>query len=159
MHGSLNWFYSGADSFYGEPVYDLPLLAWGQDIPEGYAERLGEFVRLNVPDKVPLVLPPATDKSLWLNNEILRGQWLTLGDRLRMADRVISVGYSLPQTDTLTYFLLATTCIDREVVLVNTNQQTANHYEALLPGASVDRTYVDQDAVHRFAEAYAVTKS
>lgn len=37
------------------------------------------------------------------------------------------------------------------MVLVNTNQQTANHYEALLPCASVDRTYVDQDAVHRFA--------
>ena len=114
MHGSLNWFYSGAESFYGEPVYDLPLLAWGQDIPEGYAERRGEFVRLNVPDKVPLVLPPATDKSLWLNNEILRGQWLTLGDSLRMADRVIAVGYSLPQTDTLnTSFLLPPVSIAR----------------------------------------------
>ncbi len=112
-------------------------------------------VQRDLPDKVPLVIPPTTDKSAWFNNELVRGQWLILGKRLRDAERMICVGYSLPPTDSLVHSLLATTCIDREVVIVNSSAKAPEHYAGLLPGARISDEYAGiPNAIEVFASGY-----
>ncbi len=83
LHGSIDWFYSGSDMYFGEPIYDHPL-----------------------PGKVPLILPPVASKSLYFNNELIRGQWTLAAEALARAKRIFCIGYSLPTTDLTVRFLL-----------------------------------------------------
>lgn len=152
LHGSLNWYYSGAAAFFGEPVYDHPVPAWGTPWADEVLER---FIRLNLPDKVPLIIPPTTDKSPWLANELVRGQWLMFGNAVRSADRVICIGYSLPETDLLARLLLATSCFGRDVIVVDTSAECSAHFSDVLPGAKINSEFAGtDDAVERFVAAH-----
>jgi hypothetical protein len=154
MHGSLNWYFSGAATYYGEPVYDRPVPQWGKPWP---APDLSTWVRKFLPDKVPLIIPPTTMKSDWFSNELVRGQWLMLGEALRSSDRLVCIGYSLPATDSMTHALLATTSTGREVLVVDRSTSCAPHYQRLLHAAKVNSEYTGDDAVERFVEDYCST--
>lgn len=95
LHGSLNWFYSGSRSFYGETIFCV----------RASAEESGHRPEL-LRDKVPLVIPPVMEKIPHFQHETIRGLWLQAGQALRKASNVYSVGYSLPGTDlTMQFFL------------------------------------------------------
>lgn len=107
LHGSTNWLYSGRSDFYGEQLYYVPCKG-GIDGPfDALAGRDAEVDDWNLlSDKVPLIMPPALDKSAFFQHESLRSMWFRAGEAIRRASRVICIGYSLPISDlTMVQFL------------------------------------------------------
>jgi hypothetical protein len=54
LHGSRDWFYTGSDSFSGEPIY-------GTYFGQGWQPKEGGYPDYLTAGLVPLVVPPTTD--------------------------------------------------------------------------------------------------
>lgn len=109
LHGSINWFYSGRENFFGEELFCIPCSGetdrFFDDVDKTDWRRLG--------GKCPLIVPPTSDKSGFFQHEALRSMWFQAGEAIRRASRVICFGYSLPDSDlTMAQFLrsCAPTC-------------------------------------------------
>jgi hypothetical protein len=80
LHGSVNWFYSGVNTFAGDPVY--------------YEDA--DLALKNDPRRddglVPMIMPPIADKSLNFQNTTARTQWASAADWLRAAPRIFVLG-------------------------------------------------------------------
>jgi hypothetical protein len=104
LHGSVNWCYSGAASFFGVTIYDLYIKpGWGAASAEP-----DDDLEQKAPEKVHLVVPPTTSKSALFNNEIVRSQWRIARTALEDASVIYCFGYSLPETDQMVRYLLST---------------------------------------------------
>ena len=128
LHGSINWYYSGASEATGETIYYYFVPKWGKltddDLPE--MERY-------VSDKVPLLVPPLIEKSSYFQHETIRTVW------------IICIGYSLPETDLSFRFFLEKNAPHNKVSLciVNLDNDAPKHYETLLSRSySIDDQYV-----------------
>lgn len=96
LHGSINWWYSGRQSYFGEPIR---------------LHRAGGWLRSPLKPEDPLgrsrlIVPPLADKLGYFDNEAIRYLWMRARATLRGAKRIFCVGYSLPQTDLTFRFLL-----------------------------------------------------
>jgi hypothetical protein len=94
LHGSLNWYWTPGD-FTGVSVARRAIPGDYQT-PRPYSE---EVRRRELPGRVPFVVPPSASKSAYYRNPITREFWRQASDRLREADRVVVMGYSMPLTD------------------------------------------------------------
>lgn len=162
LHGSINWFYSGADGFPGEQVYyrAVDSLAPATDGYGRSREDASEVRRL-CRDKVPLIIPPVAEKSRFYSNGTVRALWAAAREVLERAEEVICVGYSLPDTDlTMRLFLRAFAHPER-VFIVNTSRaepkkadRMLERYGEAFPKSDVDgRTFVCESAVEKMTEA------
>jgi hypothetical protein len=62
LHGSLNWFYSGRPSYFGEQIYHINTGGWSaEDIDDSSYEG-----------RVPLVVPPLATKGSYFEHEGIR---------------------------------------------------------------------------------------
>jgi hypothetical protein len=94
LHGSLNWYYSGRDSYYGEPIFDAAVrTGWNTNLD------LIDDAEMAVSDKTPLVIPPTFGKSSFFQNETILTIWRNAWQAVTNADRLICIGYSLPRSD------------------------------------------------------------
>lgn len=129
LHGSINWYYSGRDDFFGEPIL------FSEDLPFGDPvwNDVG-FRRPQSRDKEPLIIPPATDKSTYFNNETVRRLWREAGIALQEAERVFIIGYSLPASDQGMKFFFTKHRPNRAtpVYLVNTDGEAVAHYQQVM---------------------------
>jgi len=138
LHGSVNWCYSGAPSFFGETIYDLQILpGWGPASadPEDDLDR-------KAPEKVHLVVPPTSTKSALFNNEIVRSQWRLARSAIESAASIYCLGYSLPETDQMVRYLLGTAPSGKLIVPVDTSAAVASRYKRLLKPHRVTGDYV-----------------
>src|SRR5207248_7721096 len=151
-----NWFYSGSELATGEPTYDLsPSPGWT-------AEDAGTRDVPEIRDRVPFVVPPTSEKSLFFNNESLRAQWRRARLELEYAPNVFLIGYSLPITDLTVRFLLSRLGRDPHVYVVNRLSRTSPtrsdderrsellaSYESAMPRVDLDDRFVrvDQDVM------------
>src|ERR1035437_6658548 len=80
LHGSLNWCFSGAASYFGESIYDLGVIpGWhGGETAASYTEA--------APDKQPLIVPPTLAKSTYFENETPRPTWRLAPQALTRAE-------------------------------------------------------------------------
>ena len=98
LHGSVNWYTSkfgnnlGSQTFYGA-------LEESDDAQQNEIE-------LNKKGLEPLIIPPVLDKNNFFFNETIAVQWEDARDWLAGADEIFFIGYSLPNTDLATRFLL-----------------------------------------------------
>jgi hypothetical protein len=150
LHGSVSWYYSGAESFYGEAIYDLrPSQGWSSDGDPPW-----------LLDKVPLIIPPTTDKSTFFQNETVRAQWRWAHFMARMAANVYCLGYSLPMTDLLARFMLSDLSRGHRVFIVNQadgSERAAllKNYETAAPAAQMETEFLRGGRViPEFVEAY-----
>jgi hypothetical protein len=150
LHGSCTWLYSGSERFYGETVFRTRgKRGWVSD------EYMAE-INAEARDKVPLIVPPTTDKSAFFANESVRAQWREASFQLRGYADVYIIGYSLPETDMLVRFLVSELDRGTRVTIVNKLRpetcRTADdvreafvaRYRALLP---VDDSNINDDWV------------
>jgi hypothetical protein len=152
LHGSVNWCYSGAPSFFGETIYDLQIES-GWSV--GAAEPHDDLER-KAPEKVHLVVPPTTSKSTLFNNEIVRSQWRLARTAIENADAIYCLGYSLPETDQMVRFLLATLPGSKLVVPVDTASSVAGRYAKLLKPHRVTGDYVGMNLpIPKFVKDWA----
>ena len=151
LHGSINWYYSGRDDFFGETIL------FSEDLPFGDAAWNDvHFRRPQSRDKEPLIIPPATEKSMYFNNETVRRLWREAGVALEEAERVFIIGYSLPASDMGMRFFLTKHPPKREspVYLVNTDTSVAAHFQQIMMWDVCDEFIDDAEPVIRFAATY-----
>jgi hypothetical protein len=107
LHGSINWFYSGGSTFWGEELFYVPCeggLDRVFDIGAGKDTDKEDLRRLS--GKCPLIIPPTLYKSAFFQHEALRSMWFQAGEAIKQASRVICMGFSLPESDlTMAQFL------------------------------------------------------
>jgi hypothetical protein len=128
LHGSVNWRYSGAPTYYGETIYDIPMAGagWvGGDTREYFVEKAR--------DKQPLVVPPTATKTSLFDNETVRANWRDAAEALARAERVFCLGYSLPTADLSMRYLVSQVAASLTVIPADTNLKAAAHYAELLP--------------------------
>ncbi len=144
LHGSVNWYYSGASSYFGETIYSGHLTGWG--FPDNRVELDS---REAASDKVPLIVPPTTEKVSYFQHETIRQIWARAGLSLMTPDRVFCIGYSLPETDlSLRFFLQHHHWGTKKVpmFLVNSDPKSPMHFRSLLGGHyDIRDTYVTRD--------------
>ena len=151
LHGSLNWYYSGSSSFYGEQIYDILLnRGWSPDHTDSEEELEKRAI-----DKVPLIVPPTLNKSLYFNNETVRSQWILARRALADAARIFIIGYSLPQGDLIVNFMFALIESEATIIPVNPDASLSERLAEVFPRERIDTTYLGlESAVQSFAEAY-----
>ncbi|HEX9896720.1 MAG TPA: hypothetical protein VGA85_03560 [Dehalococcoidales bacterium] len=143
LHGSINWYYSGASEATGETIYYHYLPEWGGKLPKD--DKLPEIERRYVSDKIPLLVPPVIEKSSYFQHETIRTIWGLAGQAIRSASRIICIGYSLPETDLSFRFFLGENAPDSKVSLyiVNLDINSPGHYKKLLGSSyNIDDQYV-----------------
>jgi hypothetical protein len=147
LHGSRSWIYSGRDSFYGEPIYDLvgKRLGWSAEEPSRRDILLSA-------DKVPLVIPPTSGKSRFFNNETVRSQWAAALRALRSADTVYFVGYSFPPSDTMIRFLLQESHhTERQMIIVNRVDAAQDELRKFVPSDNIGDPIFGDTSVEELA--------
>ena len=152
LHGSLNWYYSGRDDFYGEAIFfsDVPPL--GSDHAD-----IESKLRLQSRDKEVLLIPPVYEKTGYFNNETVRSLWRDAGTAFAKAKRVFIIGYSLPVSDLgMRLFLVDNQPQpSTEIYIVDIDPAVINRFEELLPSLSINRRFVcDHSAVEKFSRQY-----
>ena len=151
LHGSINWYYSGRDDFFGETIL------FSEDLPFGHkAWNDVRFRRPQSRDKEPLIIPPATEKNTYFNNETVRRLWREAGRALQDAERVFIIGYSLPLSDLGMKFFLTKHRPSQAtpVFLVNTDRKVVAHYQKLMKWDVCDEFVDQQEPTERFADIY-----
>jgi hypothetical protein len=149
LHGSVNWYYSGALSYFGELIYYGHVDRWG--LP---SDREFQSVLL-AKDKVPLIVPPTSEKSAYFQHESLRATWSQASLALQEASvsRLYCIGYSLPETDLgIRFFLLYNKRRSTPIPLyvVNTDKQAIGRYRRLLGDAyHIKDNYLGADALKK----------
>jgi hypothetical protein len=113
LHGSLSWFASPDDRT------GTTLARWAQ---RGSVQGNGdEQRRVELPGREPFIVPPASLKSRYIENPVVREIWQRARDALATAPRVTIVGYSLPAADQAFSGLLADTIARRGIPVVVVN--------------------------------------
>lgn len=156
LHGSRNWFYSGSDSYFGETIFC-------EYVHRGNSGKQSELLQ----DKIPLIIPPVTEKIPHFRNEAVRNLWFQAGKALQKASRLFFLGYSLPETDlTMRFFLLANAKsaennggLKPKLYIINRNKAVAARYNSLLSGSyDMDDKYTGHDQViSEFVEALTIS--
>jgi hypothetical protein len=115
LHGSVNWWYSGAPSFAGESLFDSGVTpGWSIEAADN-ADALFE----DALEKVPFIVPPTNTKSVFFRNEAIRAQWRVAAKALEAAETIYLLGYSLPDGDNLVRTFLASTSAGKRLVPVD----------------------------------------
>ena len=156
LHGSINWYYSGRDNFFGETIL------FSEDLPFGdEAWRDVQYRRPQTRDKEPLIIPPATEKNTYFNNETVRRLWREAGRALQKAERVFVIGYSLPLSDLGMKFFLTKHRPSQAtpIFLVNTDRKVVAQYQELMSRDVRDEFIGNQEPIKRFAENYPAVKT
>ena len=150
LHGLTNWYYSGASESTGEVIYYSAIEGWDTSSKESDS-------KLAVRDKVPLIVPPTTEKVGFFQHESLKRIWTQALSSLRAATRLFIIGYSLPMTDlAVRLFLhdgaLVSDC-KKELYIVNRDSNIVDHYTELLGNAfEIRDEFVGNQAIERFVE-------
>ena len=152
LHGSVNWYYSGRDNFYGETIFyaDVPPLGSDQSAQE-------KKLRLLSKDKETLIIPPVNEKTTYFNNETVRGLWNDASVALSSATQVFVMGYSLPDSDIgMRLFLINNQPRSQTpVYVIDTDAEVVARYEHLLPKLQIKSEFAHtQNPVEEFSKHY-----
>lgn len=152
LHGSINWYYSGRDDFYGETIFYADVPPLGSDY-SNQEKALSTLSR----DKETLIIPPVNEKTTYFNNETVKGLWHYASVALSNATRVFVIGYSLPISDLgMQLFLINNQPVPKTpVYVIDMCAEVAKHYELLLPRLQIKTDFLhDQNPVEKFSEHY-----
>ena len=151
LHGSINWYYSGRDDFWGETIL------YSEDLPSGHdVWQEKSFRRPQSRDKEPLIIPPVLEKTTYFNNETIKKLWQEAGFALKNATRVYIVGYSLPTSDMgMLFFLKNHSPGDSTPVqIIDIDQELVNRYRNLLNWEFKTEFVQNRNPVETFVQSY-----
>ena len=149
LHGSTNWYYSGASESTGEVIYSSAIEGWVANSSRESDSKLA------VSDKVPLIVPPTTEKVGFFQHESLKRIWSQALSSLRTAGKLFIIGYSLPMTDLAVRLFLHDGVRNgkKELYIVNPDRDLVDHYTELLGNAfDIKDEFVGDKAIERFVE-------
>ena len=149
LHGSINWFYSGTADSVGETIYYTNIRKWGNHGSVKLSSKKA------VDDKVPLIVPPTTEKNKFFHHESIRYIWHRAERPLKEAEELYSIGYSLPPSDlAIRLFLLeGSNKQKKKLFIVNPDVCVVERYSKLLGhGYEIRDDYVGTNALQRFLQ-------
>jgi hypothetical protein len=80
----------------------------------------------------------STGLTALLTQETMRALWFAAGDALKRARRIISMGYSLPESDlTMKHFLRTTCARGAEIVVVDPSAAAHQNFQRLFAGTGL----------------------
>lgn len=130
LHGSINWCYSGSESFFGESIYDVGLIPFSSDSSLATRDRRSEIEKSSN-DKVPLIVPPTLHKETFFKNEFVKTQWRSSFENLSKCGEIFCLGYSLPKSDLMMRFYLSQVLkspLVNKLFIVDRNTDTISNY-------------------------------
>lgn len=157
LHGSLSWWYSGADAEQSDPIY------W-----TGWRGRFGEVMQPLWPefgdedlvvDKLPMLVPPAVTKTPFYKNRLLAAQWVQAAEALRDAEELVLMGYSVPVTDLTVTSLIVTQFKGTTIVPVNPDPaviKRANELGNRSHPPSVIDDFIDSSPLEKWTNMFAL---
>ena len=89
LHGSINWLYDKSSP--------TGIRVSSSFIPSEYAQGLDY-----------LLVPPTMLKNFSFQTDLLNFQWQNFREKLKQAEKIYIIGYSIPQTDVATRYILQT---------------------------------------------------
>ena len=148
LHGSINWFYSGAAESTGEVIYYTHVDKWGTPTSRELRSQAA------VSDKTPLIVPPTTEKVRFFQHESLKRLWARALVSISGATRLYVIGYSLPESDLAVRLFLHAggegASPKKELYVVNSDCKVVSRYHELLDQVfEVKEKYVVDDAIER----------
>ena len=151
LHGSINWYYSGSIESTGEVLYYTGVNPWGETSDREQREKSA------VDDKVPLIVPPTSEKVRFFQHESLKRNWSRASAILKESNTLYVLGYSLPQTDLAVRLFLhessGATTEKKRLVIVNDDSSIADRYQDLLGGAyTISDQFVGPQSIERFVD-------
>ena len=151
LHGSTNWYYSGAAESTGEVIYYTDFGPWGEDYSEEQHQRDA------VSDKVPLIVPPTTEKVRFFQHESLKRVWTRAVISLSEAKTIFVIGYSLPMTDLAVRLFLHEGSRGngekKDLYIVNPDCHIVDRYRELLGEAyQIKDDYVGDNSFERLID-------
>ena len=151
LHGSINWYHSGSHATTGEVLYYSAICGWGNT-----SDREVES-ESHVADKVPLIVPPSTEKSEFFQHESIKHLWTLAGYQIRSSSRIYVIGYSLPATDLTARLFLIEGGSDgnsrKELYIVNPDHTVVSRYRDLLGNTfEIKGDFIGPNAVERFVD-------
>ena len=152
LHGSINWYYSGRDNFYGETIFYADIPSLGSDY-SNQEEALSALSK----DKETLIIPPVNEKSVYFSNETVKELWHEASVALSKATRVFVIGYSLPISDIgMRLFLVNNQPVPQtSVYVIDKCAEVATRYESLLPKLQIKTDFSQgHNPVEKFSEHY-----
>lgn len=122
LHGSSNWLFCNSCSnlsILGKKVLG--------DLYNQNCKKCGEKV-------TPLLIPPTWNKQLGL--PYFKNVWHSAFEEIKSANKIIIIGYSLPETDIYFRHFLSLSLKDnnrlRKIIVVDPNKQIRNKYNSFL---------------------------
>jgi len=129
LHGSINWFYSGCPDFVGEELFCVPSIEGIDGVFDGIDNANSQLLS----GKCPLIVPPVPDKCAFFQHETLRSMWLQAEEALKKADRIVCLGYSLPESDKHMIQLLQCSAPERRVQFeIADRERKDGHFSKIL---------------------------
>lgn len=132
LHGSVNWLHGGLEHPYAPVV--LRNTAATDSAADAHLYD----------DLIPMVIPPTSSKSEFYSNTALRSQWRNAFLGLKKADRLIIMGYSMPQTDLQVRTMLGLALAPgTEVIVIDRSEVVSDRIKRLFPTLSVSGIHSD----------------
>ena len=160
LHGSVNWYYSGREQYFGETIFfrDVPEFEAANDIENRPAVM--ESLKILARDKTTLIIPPIAEKTTYFNNETIRRIWRDAGTALREASAVYILGYSLPKSDLgMKLFLTGNLpSPDTSISLVNLDKGIISRFKCALKREVQTEFVHKNDPVVKFVEEFERAK-
>jgi len=131
LHGSINWYYSGAKEDTAEQIY-LSTNSEGEGI--------------DLKDLVPVIIPPVLDKTGFFKHSTVKSMWNEARNLLKEAKKVYIIGYSIPQTDLTVKFMLQSYIPeDCEVTIVNKDEEGKGYFKGLFNKRKLNEEFIRSD--------------
>lgn len=154
LHGSLNWWYSGPGSPPGDSVYGTNLAGqWGNPLDNETWDAVlgGSRSRVGVEDKRRLIVPPTLAKERFYSNTVMKEQWRRARHRLMEAERIVFMGYSLPEFDLASRLLVSTAQQGCTVDVVDKDPESGKRIGDKLPSFNVSQVSSGENSINRYA--------
>lgn len=124
LHGSLSWINLRSDLSIMHPDLFFRLSENENIYSTNDYSYVDTFDSL---DEAPYIVPPISNKTP-LESEFLRNLWYKAYATLSEADKIVSIGYSLPQNDLHARALMVNGCKSKEITIVDPDPSVAERY-------------------------------
>ncbi len=131
LHGSVNWF-SSFSANGGRELYYTP-----------FGQRHEKDIEMNKKGLSTFIIPPVLDKSSFYLHDGVRVQWEQAKRILAEAKVIFFIGYSLPETDLSSRFLLQESLLSENCKLVVFVKENISDEKSKRRLNEMERRYLD----------------